>query len=80
MHISLNNERILIIQTPLFSGKIEFLSDVKIFEKSLNFKNGLLYLLCDECGVTDSSDNLQLFPLKKLKVNVFTKYYPCYMR
>ena len=44
MHISLNNERILIIQTPLFSGKIEFLSDVKIFEKSLGFKNGLLYL------------------------------------
>ena len=44
MHISLNNEWILIIQTPLFSGKIEFLSDVKIFEKSLDFKNGLLYL------------------------------------
>ena len=45
MHISLNNEWILIIQTPLFSGKIEFLTDVKIFEKSLDFKNGLLYLL-----------------------------------
>ena len=44
MHISLNNEWILIIQTPLFSRKIEFLSDVKIFEKSLYFKNGLLYL------------------------------------
>ena len=45
MHISLNNEWILIIQTPLFSGKIEFLSDVKIFEKCLDFKNGLLYLV-----------------------------------
>ena len=45
MHISLNNEWILIIQTPLFSGKIEFLSDVKIFEKNLDFKNGLLYLV-----------------------------------
>ena len=44
MHISLNNEWILIIQTPLFSEKIEFLSDVKTFEKSLDFKNGLLYL------------------------------------
>ena len=44
VHISLNNEWILIIQTPLLSGKIEFLSDVKIFEKSLDFKNGLLYL------------------------------------